>query len=440
MPYDYDWAIIGDSYEGRTAALHFVRQQNRVALVQQPQRKREAPLRDRLEGSENIFLQGMRQWLDVEGRSQFFRELGLSQGDRPSKPNYAALKAWVDAQHARRDEQISLPMLAIAGVDVVREAGEFARRPELRFVVPNRVLRARRYLIATGSHYPLPKPDNNKSQTYWTPRDLEQPEVIDRLPRALAVFGNSPTAAIWTQYLQRLGHRMTLAFSPPLLPQQDRDLAHLLRAQLESEGVQFRAIAQPISGVLEAGEIVTVMTPQPNLEGLNLEGVGVECLNGQLVTGDRLQTSNSRIYACGSVLGGLPSPAQIRQELRTLVPRRGVCSCFQSIFTRDSPAVPLYIPTLPPLTQVGLTEERARHEFGDRVTCMQFYPAVSWQPEELEMLKVIVLDDRRIVGVHFIGECTRGEFAALALAVNRKIPWQGLAQFPFLESRFNLCE
>src|SRR5207253_3246552 len=106
-----------------------------------------------------------------------------------------------------------------------------------------------------------------------------------------------------------------------LLAREDQEAASLVKAALEKDGVHLRLKSKLVSAKktgdgkqlsLENGdqlvvdEILVGVGRAPNVEGLNLEGAGVEYdTKTGVKVNDHLQTSNPRIFAAGDVCSRL---------------------------------------------------------------------------------------------------------------------------------------
>lgn len=451
MAVDYDLVIIGDTLEGRMAALKFAQNKARVALVKQSLSR--VNFGDRVDCGEELWLQGLGQLFTFQQEAELGQALGmiLSQlSVSPPRLDYQALGAWLTSLRERHQEALSLTLLAIAGVDVVSGSGEFRRLPELIFVLPERSLRSRFYLLATGAHYCCPKIAGLSEIPYLTPPQLQQPEVLQTLPQSLTIVGNRPIAVAWAQILQRLGHSVTLLSGDRGLPGIDRTLAWQLQAQLEADGIHLSA--SPLQQVSQRGDrlqlqlsdrhletegLIIAGRSQPNLKGLKSSSVGIQFQpNGRLEVNVHLQTTHPRIYACGRIIHQHSSPQMAEREIKTIV--RNLL--LLPVFSVSYAAIPSCTPTLPPIAKVGLTEERAKIQFGDRVSVLQrslmTLPKIQTSSQELGYIKLVLLDGNRILGAHLLGEGAEEMISFFALAIQQKIGWNAIAKLGFPSGTF----
>lgn len=143
--------------------------------------------------------------------------------------------------------------------------------------------------------------------------------LTDR-PTRLAVIGGGPIGCELAQAFQRLGSAVTLFHNKEhLLDREDADAAHLIEQSFIQDGVHL-FLSSTVQRVeqTDAGKVIhyqhqgmteTVIVDEilvgggrsPNVEGLNLEAVGVKYNASGVVVDDYLQTTNSRIYAAGDI-------------------------------------------------------------------------------------------------------------------------------------------
>src|SRR5205807_2055352 len=109
---------------------------------------------------------------------------------------------------------------------------------------------------------------------------------------------------------------------------------------------------------LRVAQLLLASGRVPNLEGLNLEAVGVETTKAGIAVDDRLRTSVDGIWAAGDVNAVAQFTPVAQYQARIAV---------ADMFGVDGPAadysvLPTSIFTDPELGGVGLTEEQARKQ------------------------------------------------------------------------------
>ncbi|MBW2540899.1 MAG: FAD-dependent oxidoreductase, partial [Deltaproteobacteria bacterium] len=177
------------------------------------------------------------------------------------------------------------------GVDVFLGSARFAG-PDVVEVGDAR-LRFAKAVVATGARAAVPAIEGLEAAGYLTNETVF--ELTER-PGGLGVLGGGPIGAELAQAFARLGSEVTVfERAPQLLPREDADAAQVVERQFGREGIAtllgceiarverldagarihlIRADGGPQSVDVDA--ILVAAGRAPNVEGLNLEGAGVE--------------------------------------------------------------------------------------------------------------------------------------------------------------------
>lgn len=434
MPPDYNLVIIGGTAAARYAALTASRLKARVALVE-----------PEFLGNQLLHHQTLIHVGRVAQQMRQVEQWGLSGGDCNTSQWSNSLQ-WAQWVTEVQDEgERSLPILAASGVDVIVGKGEFIRRPELAFVVNGRSLRSRSYLIATGSRPVIPEIDGLDGAQPCTPETFWR--TPPPLPAHIVILGGEPNGLELAQTLVRLGYQVTLIVKT-LLPHEDSEMAHLIQAYLESEGVEIlqtqvtqvkrlhdKKWVQAGDRALEADEIIVATQQQPQLDSLNLEAARVKFTTKGIPVNDKLQTTNPHIYACGESLGGYSLPHLAQYEAAIALKN----SLFLPFTKTDYQTIPWAVFTNPELARVGLTEAQAIQQFGKD----QFEKNVIVLRHPFKMLakaqicgettgfcKLIVRRNGKILGAHVVGANASEIVGTFALAIRQNLSIKALATLP----------
>jgi pyruvate/2-oxoglutarate dehydrogenase complex dihydrolipoamide dehydrogenase (E3) component len=202
------------------------------------------------------------------------------------------------------------------GVDVFLGSGRFASQNTVE--VGDKTLRFKKAVIATGARAAQPPIPGIEKAGYLTNETVFS--LIQR-PERLAVIGGGPIGCELAQALRRLGSEVVLFHSGShLLNKEDAQAAKILQKVLINEGIRMvlDSKLEEVVTVTEGkrlyfssnghrdsvtvDEILVGAGRSPNVEGLNLESVGVEYDKRQGVkVNDYLQTTNPKIYAAGDI-------------------------------------------------------------------------------------------------------------------------------------------
>jgi pyruvate/2-oxoglutarate dehydrogenase complex dihydrolipoamide dehydrogenase (E3) component len=449
---DYDIVIIGGSLAGRYAALMATQLRATVALVE-PTSNYGFVYHQTLSEVGKLTQQlgdGTKFGIHTSGLDTS-QECQISVTLRETMLYARGVISNVEEQH-------SLEILAAQGVDVIPGSGEFKSLPHLGFAVKDRLLKARTYLLATGSVPAIPKIEGLEGTNFLTLSHIwqylyERGDPKQPLPNNLVIIGGIPQSIQLAQTLARLGCNVTLAVNHHrILPNIDPEIAQLLQVQLEVEGVrvltetpvtQVRQIKdkkwlQVGEKAIETDEIILAIAQQPNIEFLNLDVVGVKWHQHRLVVNDKLQTTNRRIFACGDVIGGYEFLNIANYEARIAVKN----ALFFSKSKVNYQCIPWAISTQPMLAQVGLTEPQAKGQFRkDEVLILRqhFKTITSAQirDETTGILKLIVLQNGEILGASIFGAEAGELINIIALAICEKIKVDRLTNLSFVYPSFS---
>ncbi|MGH6953224.1 MAG: dihydrolipoyl dehydrogenase family protein, partial [Alphaproteobacteria bacterium] len=266
----------------------------------------------------------------------------LNYGCVPSKSLIAAANAAHGLGRARRfgveaDARVDFPAVrrhvegviaAIApndsearfeglGVRVIRTAARFTGPHKVE--ADGRLVRARRFVIATGSRPLVPPIPGLESSPHLTNETIFE---CRQAPEHLIVIGGGPIGIELAQAHRRLGARVTVVEMATILGKDDPELVDVLRARLRAEGVGLMErtkvveVAARGSGAavalegdggrrwVEGSHLLVAVGRRPNVEDLGLDAAGVEHTRQGVTVDRRLRTTNPRIYAVGDVAGG----------------------------------------------------------------------------------------------------------------------------------------
>lgn len=212
-----------------------------------------------------------------------------------------------DHDSARRFQQL--------GVDVFLGEGRFTGRDAIE--VDGKTLRFSKAVIATGARPAAPPIPGLAETGYLTNETVFS---LTDLPRRLAVIGAGPIGCEMSQAFRRLGSEVSiLEAQSQILTREDRDAAAIVQKAFVRDGVNLvlgckilkvesrgaeKIIQFEGNGAcrdLSVDEILVGVGRAPNVEGLNLEGAGVEYTRHGVRVNDYLQTTNPRIYAAGDI-------------------------------------------------------------------------------------------------------------------------------------------
>jgi pyruvate/2-oxoglutarate dehydrogenase complex dihydrolipoamide dehydrogenase (E3) component len=262
------------------------------------------------------------------------------------------------------------------GVDIILGEARFLDPHTVQ--VGERVLCAKRFIIATGARPYIPPTEGLGGVPFKTSRSIFQNDV---LPQRLLVMGAGPIGMELAQAYARFGSQVFL-IDNQLLSKDEPEVAQVMGHIFEREGVCFvkgQVVAAGMWGgetvlTLEdgtriAGDMLLVATGRvANVESLNLDKAGVAYSRDGIQVNEQLRTNIKHIYAVGDCVGG---PFYTHRS-----GFHAVQAARNALFPGSTSGTPDLLPwvtfTDPEVAHVGLTEAEARQKHGAAVKVHHF--------------------------------------------------------------------
>ncbi len=258
-------------------------------------------------------------------------------------------------------------------------------RDRARFIGPHTAqageisIRARRFVIATGSRPAIPAIPGLDAVPYMTNETLFD---LAATPAHLLILGGGPIGIEMAQAHRRLGAEVTVIEAGTALGREDPEFAALVLDALREDGVTIleNARAAAVSGsagaitvtlenrrAVSGSHLLVATGRQGCLEALDLGAAGIETEDGRLRLDRRLRTTNRRVYAVGDAVGGL--------QYTHLAGYHAGLVLREAMFGLPVGARNDHIPRVtycdPELAQIGLTEAEARQHYGARLSVVR---------------------------------------------------------------------
>ncbi len=323
------------------------------------------------------------------------------------------------------------------GVQVIAAQGRF--RDKRTVVAGDHEIRARRYVIATGSSPALPAISGLADIPYLTHETVFDLTVC---PQHLIVMGASVIGLEFAQAFRRLGAAVTVLEAGEMLAREDPECLAIVLDQLVREGIALRhgATVARVSGTVsrievvlagEGGEetiagshLLMAAARRPNVDELGLEAAGIEVGPQGIAVNHGLRTTNRRVYAIGDAVGG-PS-LQAASYHAELVVRNAL---FRQRDRVNESTVPRVVFTEPEFAHAGLTEVEARKHGAIRILRWPYHDNDRAQAERATAghIKIVTDAKGRILGTTIVGAVASELIAIWALAVGQRLNIRELA-------------
>lgn len=332
------------------------------------------------------------------------------------------------------------------GVMVIKAAARFVDRETVE--AGGRRIRARRFVVATGSRAAIPPIPGLAEAGFLT---NETVFGLTQRPAHLIVIGGGPIGVEMAQSFRRLGSAVTIIEKFGILSRDEPEAVAVVRAALHGDGVGVIEKVG-VSEVRRSGETITVTLDgdspvgrsitgshilvaagrRPNIEALGLEAAEIAFTPRGITVDARLITSNRKVFAIGDVSGG-PQFTHIAGYHAGIVIRNALFGLPAKV---DYAALPWVTYADPELAHAGLTEAEARKSHQDvQVLTWSFEMNDRAQAERATegLAKVVLGGKGRILGATIVGP-RAGELIGiwgLAISAGLKIGALASAVLPY---------
>ena len=307
---------------------------------------------------------------------------GAIAGAANSPLDFAAVMARIHRVIATIAPHDSVERYTEMGVDVVQGQARITSPWTVEITTPAGVqtLSSRHIVVATGARPFVPDIPGLADVGYLTSETLWG---LTTLPKRLVVLGGGPVGCELAQSFARLGSAVTqVEMAPRLLGREDAEVAALVTAALQADGVQVltghealrcerdgtikRLIVRQAGGlggesVLEFDVLLCAVGRSPQVEGFGLEALGIALTEHKTIaTNAYLQTNFPNIYAVGDVAG----PYQFTHTAAHQAWYAAVNALFGRFkrFKVDYSVIPRATFTAPEVARVGLSEDEAKEQ------------------------------------------------------------------------------
>lgn len=328
------------------------------------------------------------------------------------------------------------------GFDVIRGAGKFV--DEHTIEVEGKQYSADYFVIGTGQNYvPLEIPGK---EHFKNSRDFLS---LDEIPDHVTFVGAGIISMEFASICLSLGKQVDIVdLAPRALNQYDANYVDFIVKKMESQGAKFY-FNRHVTGlekvkenhyVLKTSEgdeiksnyVLVAVGRKANVEGLNLDKLGIEYSSHGIKVDDHLRTKVKHIYASGDVIDKkvpkLTPTAEFESNyiaLDILLP---------SFLKRkiSYPVIPNLVFTLPRIGQVGVDTNKAK-ELGYRLEEVAIGKTMSWanKNDVNEHVKFVFNNKNELVGASILSDNAGEYLDLLTIIINQKLKARDLAKMIF---------
>lgn len=358
------------------------------------------------------------------------------------KVNFGRVHEHVHATIAGIAPHDSVERFEALGATVIQERAIFVDKRTVK--AGDRLVRARRFVVATGSRAAVPPIHGIESVPYLTNETIF--ELTDK-PSHLIIIGGGPIGMELAQAHRRLGCQVTVIEMFEPLGREDPELTEIALRRVRADGVDVRARTDVVSVEAQGqGVAVTVKTDdveetiagshlliaagrEPNIENLGLDVAGIDYTRMGVTVNKGLRTSNRRVFAIGDVTGGLQFTHVAGHQAGLLVR----AALFGLPVRQNNDIVPWATYTDPEIANVGLTEAQARERHGKNIKILRWSFAENDRARAERrtdgLVKLVVGTNGRILGCGIVGVRAGEMISLFSYAIANRMKVGSLTKF-----------
>ncbi|GAB3941901.1 dihydrolipoyl dehydrogenase [Micromonospora vulcania] len=243
--------------------------------------------------------------------------------------------------------------------------------------------------------------------------------TLDRVPSSVIVLGGGVIGVEFASVWKSFGVDVTIVEAlPRLVAAEDEESSKALERAFRKRKINFKVgkpfekVEKTESGVkltiqggetVEAELLLVAVGRGPTTANLGYEEQGVKMDRGYVLTDERLRTSVPNVYAVGDIVPGLQLAHRgFQQGIFVAEEIAG-----QNPAVIDEVGIPRVTYSDPELASVGLTEAKAKEQYGaDKVKTYNYNLGGNGKSQILKttgFVKLVRVDDGPVVGVHMVG-------------------------------------
>jgi dihydrolipoyl dehydrogenase len=274
----------------------------------------------------------------------------------------------------------------------------------------------RNVVLATGSYSrSLPGLDVDGERVITSEHAL----TLDRVPASAVVLGGGVIGVEFASAWKSFGTDVTIVEAlPRLVAAEDVDCSKQVERAFRKRGINFK-VGKPFEKVettedglrvtiaggetIEAELMLVAVGRGPTTANLGYEEQGIALDRGFVPTDERLRTNVPNVYAVGDIVPGLQLAHRgfqqgifVAEEIAGLNPP-----------VIDENGIPRVTYCDPEVASVGLTEERAKEQYGaEKVQIYNYNLGGNGKSQILKtagFVKLVRVADGPVVGVHMVG-------------------------------------
>ncbi|AFZ54504.1 FAD-dependent oxidoreductase [Cyanobacterium aponinum AL20118] len=244
----------------------------------------------------------------------------------------------------------------------------------------------------------------NKVNIYKNFSDLKN--ILNSAIASIIIKGSNLEAIYLAQQLTSPNKSIILPIkNKQLLPTEDKDISWKLQLILEAKGIK---ICDANADKLETNQNISnennfIINTEKNISYDDYQDLGndlgLKWQGYNILANEKLQTHNSKIYACGEILGGYNLANLNEYEAKIAVDN----SLFFPLKKVDYGNISYSLNTNPRIHRIGYTEKQALQLYHNNFYIIKLDVNLNYHHYS-NFIKLIISNDNLILGFHGLGE------------------------------------
>ncbi len=305
-------------------------------------------------------------------------------------------------------------LLKQPNITVVQGAGKLVSTDTVE--VDGQRYTGRNVILATGSYSrSLPGLEVDGKRVLTSEHALK----LDRVPSSAIVLGGGVIGVEFASVWKSFGADVTILEAlPRLVAAEDEEISKAVERAFRKRKINFK-VGKPFEKVehtengvratlaggetVEAEILLVAVGRGPTTKDLGYEQQGITLDRGFVITNERLHTGVGNIYAVGDIVPGLQLAHRGFQQ--GIFVAEEIAGKNPAVI--DENGIPRVTYSDPEIASVGLTEARAKEQYGaDKVSTYNYNLGGNGKSQILKtagFVKLVRVDDGPVVGVHMVG-------------------------------------
>ncbi len=305
-------------------------------------------------------------------------------------------------------------LLKQPNITVVQGAGKLVSADTVE--VDGKRYTGRNVILATGSYSrSLPGLEVDGKRVLTSEHALR----LDRVPSSAIVLGGGVIGVEFASVWKSFGADVTILEAlPRLVAAEDEEISKAVERAFRKRKINFK-VGKPFEKVehtengvkaylaggetVEAEILLVAVGRGPTTKDLGYEQQGVTLDRGFVITNERLHTGVGNIYAVGDIVPGLQLAHRGFQQ--GIFVAEEIAGKNPAVI--DENGIPRVTYSDPEVASVGLTEARAKEQYGaDKISTYNYNLGGNGKSQILKtagFVKLVRVNDGPVVGVHMVG-------------------------------------